>query len=395
MAAFVPHEPRRQRQGVALCLSGGGFRAAVFHLGALRRLNELGILSQVDLISSVSGGSIFAAHLAERIPIWPEAGDTIATWDEAVAAPFRSFVQRNRRTGPVLRRLIPTNWTRPGTAIEALGTLFERELTRLPLRELPQRPRFIFSATDMTFGTNWIFERDRIGNFQAGYGSPPPSWTVARAVAASSCFPPVFDPMPLHLEPHQLRGGSAHQANRDELVARISLTDGGVYDNLGLEPVWKTAKIVLVSDGGAPFGHESDPGVIRRLFRYTSIIGNQAAAIRKRWLIAALATGRLEGAYWGVGSAAEQQGASEGYSLDLVTDVIAKVRTDLDAFSPAEIRVLENHGYLMAEATIRRRSPHLIQRDAPPTVPHPDWMDGERVRHALTGSDKRTFLGRW
>jgi len=276
-----------------------------------------------------------------------------------------------------------------------LGTVLQHELTSLTLNDLPERPRFIFSATDMTFGTNWIFARDRIGNFQAGYGPPPPKWTVARAVAASSCFPPVFDPMPLHLEPHQLRGGSARQVNRDELVSRLSLTDGGVYDNLGLEPVWKTAQIVLVSDGGAPFGHESDPGLIRRLFRYTSIIGNQAAAIRKRWLIAALATGRHEGAYWGVGSAAEQQGASEGYPLDLVTDVIANVRTDLDAFSRAEISVLENHGYLMAEATVRRRSPHLIRSDPPLAVPHPNWMDGERVRNALTGSDKRTFLGRW
>jgi NTE family protein len=395
MAGRVPHEPRRQRQGVALCLSGGGLRAALFHLGALHRLNELGILSQIDVISSVSGGSIFAAHLAERIPIWPEPGAVVANWDKVVADPFRSFAQRNRRTGPVLRRLIPTNWRRPGTAIEALGTVLQHELTSLTLKDLPERPRFIFSATDMTFGTNWIFERDRIGNFLAGYAAPTPEWTVARAVAASSCFPPVFDPMPLHLEPHQLRGGSARQTNRDELVSRLCLTDGGVYDNLGLEPVWKTAKIVLVSDGGAPFGHESDPGVIRRLFRYTSIIGNQAAAVRKRWLIAALATGRHEGAYWGVGSTTERHGMSDGYPLELVTDVIARVRTDLDAFSRAEMSVLENHGYLMAEAAIRRRSPHLIRADSPPAVPHPDWMNGQRVRNALTGSDKRTFLGRW
>src|SRR5215212_9340679 len=147
MEEIDPGEPRRQRQGVALCLSGGGFRAALFHLGALRRLNELGILSQVDVISSVSGGSIFAAHLAERIPIWPEAGETVATWEEAVAAPFRSFVQRNRSTGPVLRRLMPTNWRRPGTAIEALGRMFQRELTSLRLSQLPERPHFIFSAT--------------------------------------------------------------------------------------------------------------------------------------------------------------------------------------------------------------------------------------------------------
>jgi NTE family protein len=388
-------EPRRQRQGVALCLSGGGVRAALFHLGALRRLHELGILSQVDTVSSVSGGSIVAAHLADRIPSWPELGDTVAQWDEAVAAPFRSFVRRNHRTGPVLRRLLPSNWRRPGTAIEALAATFQHQLTSLKLSELPERPRFVFSATDMAFGTYWIFERDRFGNFLAGYGTPTPEWTVARAAAASSCFPPVFDPMPLHLEPHQLRGGTARQTNRDELVSRLCLTDGGVYDNLGLEPVWKTAKIVLVSDGGAPFGFRSDPGTIRRLFRYTSIIGNQAAAIRKRWLISSLATGRLEGAYWGVGSTTERHGASEGYPRDLVTDIIARVRTDLDAFSRAETRVLENHGYLMADAAIQRRVPHLIRVHAPLAVPYPDWMDGERVRNALRSSDARTFLGRW
>jgi NTE family protein len=135
--------------------------------------------------------------------------------------------------------------------------------------------------------------------------------------------------------------------------------------------------------------------VIRRLFRYTSIIGNQAASVRKRWLIAALATGRHEGAYWGMGSTTEGHDVSGGYPRDLVTDVIARVRTDLDAFSRAEISVLENHGYLMAGAAIQRRIPQLIRVHAPLVVPYPDWMDGERVRHALSGSDARTFLGRW
>ena len=48
---------------LALCLSGGGYRAALFHLGAVRRLNEVGLLAQFDAIASVSGGSILAAHL--------------------------------------------------------------------------------------------------------------------------------------------------------------------------------------------------------------------------------------------------------------------------------------------------------------------------------------------
>ena len=57
---------------LALCLSGGGYRAALFHLGAVRRLNELGVLSKIETISSVSGGSILAAHLATAIRPWPE-----------------------------------------------------------------------------------------------------------------------------------------------------------------------------------------------------------------------------------------------------------------------------------------------------------------------------------
>jgi len=69
---YLP-QPRPEREGIALCLSGGGFRAALFHLGALGRLNELGILSLVDKISSVSGGSIIAAHLAARVYPWLEA----------------------------------------------------------------------------------------------------------------------------------------------------------------------------------------------------------------------------------------------------------------------------------------------------------------------------------
>jgi NTE family protein len=56
---YVP-DPPSQRRGIGLCLSGGGFRATLFHLGALRRLNELGLLSHPDFLtlSSVSGGSI-------------------------------------------------------------------------------------------------------------------------------------------------------------------------------------------------------------------------------------------------------------------------------------------------------------------------------------------------
>jgi NTE family protein len=90
---YLPRPPR-ERRGVALCLSGGGFRAVLFHLGGLRRLNELGILAALDAISSVSGGSIVAAHLATRLRPWPTG--PLADFDSRVGAPLRVFTARTR-----------------------------------------------------------------------------------------------------------------------------------------------------------------------------------------------------------------------------------------------------------------------------------------------------------
>src|SRR5437762_1106182 len=107
-ATYLP-EPKTRRAGVALCLSGGGFRATLFHLGALRRLNELGVLGHVDTVTSVSGGSIMSAFLAARIQPWPEPGAAFAEWDRKVAAPVRAFCRRNLRTMPVASSLQPWN----------------------------------------------------------------------------------------------------------------------------------------------------------------------------------------------------------------------------------------------------------------------------------------------
>src|SRR5258708_2399706 len=187
---------------LALCLSGGGFRAALFHLGAVRRLNEVGCLSQVDTISSVSGGSILAAHLATYVRPWPAPGSAFLDWQENVEAPFFRFVKTNIRTWPLLKRfLLPWNWFRFDTQTRALEAMYQKKLTGLMLPDLPDQPRFIFCATDMQFGISWVFEKRRVGSYQAGYLSPAPMWPVARGVAASSCFPPVFNPLPIVTEP--------------------------------------------------------------------------------------------------------------------------------------------------------------------------------------------------
>ena len=108
-AATMADGEGARSSGIGLCLSGGGYRAALFHLGAVRRLNELGVLSKVTTVSAVSGGSILAAHLAEVLRPWPDPGDVVADFDERVARPFRAFTSRNIRTAPFLGRLLPWN----------------------------------------------------------------------------------------------------------------------------------------------------------------------------------------------------------------------------------------------------------------------------------------------
>lgn len=403
---YLPRPPEN-RSGTALCLSGGGFRAALFHLGALRRLNELGILSRIDTITSVSGGSIIAAHLASYLVSSPLVGDRIPDWERGVAAPFRAFTARNLRTIPLLIGFLPWNLLRnPSAAAEALAKRYRQRLTKLKLTELPERPSFVICATDMVYGSNWEFKRTTVGDYQAGYAAPPPDWPVARAVAASSCFPPVFNPLPVDLPGTALVGGLAAQdPKRVGDIAGLSLTDGGVYDNLGLEPVWKDHATVLVSDGGAPFAHGTAFSLLQRVPRYAEIVGHQASSVRKRWLISSFINGQLAGAYWGISSAVEHYGElgtggsaprASAYGQRLVDDIISKVRTDLDAFSEAERNVLENHGYLLADAAIRRHVPSLgATGDTALVVPHPEWLDEARVRHALAHSHERSSLGRF
>jgi NTE family protein len=397
--AATTYRASRERGGLALCLSGGGFRAALFHLGAVRRLSELGILSKITTISSVSGGSILAAHLATVLEPWPRPGDTTAGWDERIERPFHEFARQNLRTGAILRRLLPWNWLRSSTAVTTLMRRYERDLSGLPLSRLPERPTFVLSATDMAFGVNWTFEKGRAGDYQIGYLEPPPArWKLARAVAASSCFPPVFNPLPVERSHDAYRKGKAPLVARKSAARDLRLTDGGVYDNLGLEPVWKNHGTVLVSDGGATFEPEPDRGLFRRLKRYADIVGNQVNALRKRWLISSLISGELSGAYWGVGSLVEHYDlpGHPAYPADLVENVISEVRTDLDAFSEAEIKVLVNHGYLLADAAISKHQAKLIGVSPKPEldIPYPEWMDEGKVRDALRNSHKRKLLGR-
>src|SRR5258706_2839848 len=119
IASFPPIEPepvtgasRVADPGLVLCLSGGGFRATLFHLGALRRLNELGVLAKVQVITSVSGGSILNGILATRWrQLRHEPSGMLGNFNEAVADTTRAFCKKDIRTRLLFgTRMNPGNW---------------------------------------------------------------------------------------------------------------------------------------------------------------------------------------------------------------------------------------------------------------------------------------------
>ncbi len=352
-AKFLPAE---KRAGTALCLSGGGYRAALFHLGVCRRFNELNVLSSLDTVSAVSGGSIFAAHLARCIKTGGQ--ESLNDYEGTVAVPFREFVKNDIRTEPALKSVMPWEWWNVGAGAEALAGQYEEHLLgKMTFADLPEKPTFTFCATDLNFGVDWEFSGVHVGDYQAGYMDAPKaaSQSLALAVAASSCFPPVFRPLPMNLEPSDLKGGLATNKDRDAYVRQLVLSDGGVYDNMGLEPVWKSFATIFVSDGGKPFQFAKDKGAPQQLYRIHDVMANQAEAVRKRWLIASYIRGDYTVAYLGIRNSVSDfpTSGTPGYSKDLATEVLANIRTDMDRFSDDEIAALENHGYTLADAAYK------------------------------------------
>jgi NTE family protein len=213
-------------------------------------------------------------------------------------------------------------------------------------------------------------------------------------LAASSCFPPVFTPLPIEMEPGQkIVDSLGHPV---ENWVGMSVSDGGLYDNLGLQPV-EQHQTILVSDGGQPFFPAFAKGIFGRFKAYLSIQGKQAGAIRKRHLIAEFEDKKKVGTYWGIGGAVRsyRPDATVGYKKEFATGTIAQVRTDMDAFSDAEIAVLMNHGYLLADIATKVHVAQLITQAVETTVPFWEWMNEGPAGAALKESHVRKWLGRF
>jgi predicted acylesterase/phospholipase RssA len=325
-----------------LALSGGGFRASLFHIGVLARLAELDLLRHVHVLSCVSGGSIVGAFYYLEVRELLRQKDDQATKADYVAIvqrmadKFFAGVQQNLRMRMVgsLRSNLQMIFSGTYSRTLKLGELYEQLLyarvaddKKRHLNELfvapggkacePKRdnwrrknkvPILVLNATTLNTGHNWQYtaswmgespyaiDTEVDGNWRLRrmyHHAAPSSWkevSLGQAVGASACVPGLFEPIVMTgLYPKEM-------SPYPEMTVR--LVDGGVHDNQGIASLLEQdCSVLIVSDASGQIASDAAPsgGVFGPLLRTNSILMERVRQAQFQDLKARQRAGLLKG----------------------------------------------------------------------------------------------------
>jgi NTE family protein len=298
------------KYGTALCLSGGGYRATLFDLGVIWRLNELGTLRRVRLVSAVSGGAITGAFL---VVTWPKfqftSRDVAWNFRSQFAEPILAATQKSIAAQAVIKSIFSLHSAAEGVAGQYDDLLFHGAR----LRDLPSThiaPELWLNSTRLEDGSSWTFGQ---------YGIAAYEWPLARgdargddrelpvaiAVAASSAFPPILGPVRLDMselfpseylivkpetsgvfgeDADGVQFSKAYAHRRHLMASHVSLVDGGVRNNLGREACTKNNNrtyTTVMTDAATPVYEEdvgpSWPQILYRVLNLMYLVKEETA----------------------------------------------------------------------------------------------------------------------
>ena len=353
---------------ISLVLSGGGVRAMVFHLGALRYLAEHGAMEQVDRISSVSGGSLLVGLMFQRAGMqWPGSAQFLSN----IYPGLRAQLCASSLQWAAARQLLnPLNWrfvfSRANLLAQALRSTWG---VRARLADLPANPVWSINGTTAETGKRFRFKADSIGDYVLGHARPN-EFPLANALAVSAALPGGFGPLTLEASRFQWErrpnwGDPVSSIQPVEpMYRRVHLYDGGVYDNLGLEPYFDAGlgapkdagQFILVSDAGAPLPSGFSYFALNpwRLKRVSDIMSEQARALRVRTFVHYLKRNPEAGGYLYIGSKTRAGMASTEYAHP------AQFATTLRRLAIGEFDALADHGHHVAKAVHAEFGLHAI-----------------------------------
>lgn len=374
---------------VGLALSGGGTRAIVFHLGMLKALAEKGYWPSIYYISSVSGGSLCVALImANNDYKWPTQDEYVnvvlpkiehlltsskwASMQVLLGLPFLLFL---------LLYLIALYfiglkyfWIMTVGCFVLAAMIPKAYYLSFLLRSvwkincdislLPRLPQWAINCTCWDTGKNWRFEQGRMGDYKTNYVKNP-KFPLSKAVAASAAFPWAIGA--LRIKTVGYKWTDRHHKPSEPIFKKLALWDGGIYDNLGLESLFKldykkepktyiqqNCDFLIVSDASAKLLIERRkylfsipvPTILRS--RIAEITTDQVRSLRARQMYNYFKA-NMNGLYICMGEAGENTSGCNNY------DRIISIKTSLMNFSDNDYEILFNHAY---DLTIYRIDEH-------------------------------------
>lgn len=254
---------------ISLCLSGGGSRAMAFHLGCLKALNKFEILDKVNLISTVSGGSVIGAYYAysngtfedfeKEITKQLQSGFQFDVFLDFAKGKFIIYVLNllailflgaAYHTLSILKLpndrikkyfLLPRYYSR----INSLVFVFNKRLfaDKVLSAETRNNLEIIINACELGTSTAFRFGNRTVSNWIFGFVDPG-DVLIAEAVTSSAAYPAFLPALNKKMT-------FTNSKNLEKKKIRVSLTDGGVYDNLGISP--------LFPDRATGYGYPTTP----------------------------------------------------------------------------------------------------------------------------------------
>lgn len=282
------------RKKIGLALSGGGYRAAAYHIGTLRALHRLGILNKVDVISSVSGGSITAAYYALNKDNYEDFEKSFTQslskgvlWLSITYLIIVSIlllatsILLSHITARLMNILFPHQPIFSGICAALVGVLgffllliycLKHSFVTIPtskfvsrlynkvffkgktLSDLPDTPSLCINSTNIATQRPFFFSKKDMGehayriNGRSIFNTQ--DFPIASAVMASSCVPYGFTP--ITIDKKHLTEDYSQCPNKPEAP---KLIDGGVYDNQGGHKLSQDKSrfhtdFIIVSDAG-------------------------------------------------------------------------------------------------------------------------------------------------
>lgn len=199
----------------------------------------------------------------------------------------------------------------PGcSAADSVTAAYDKHLFRgASLQDITDTPRFTFMATNLQTGSGWRFAKAYAADYRVGQINRP-DLLLARVVAAFSAFPPFLSPVRVRFDNCEVEVTPGADLHRKPFTDEAVLSDGGVYDNLGLERVWKRCRTILVSNAGKTMPEVGSPTGrwIGQFFRTVSLIQQQAENSRRRILFGMNNLGQRRVAYWSIDTPIESFG---------------------------------------------------------------------------------------